>query len=115
MLYNFLELWGPIQAVITISTSKAFKNKDIILSPNEIVYLRQCLDILSIFVKATTKLQAEKWPTLYYIIPLVYQIYTKLDNLQEKYQVSIHLFIILKYILIFIRIMILFAKLLIRE
>ena len=41
---------------MTISNSKAFKNKDIILKQDEINYLQNCLSILSIFVKATTKL-----------------------------------------------------------
>jgi hypothetical protein len=42
--------------VIGLSKSKIFKNKNLFLLDNEIVYLRKVLKILEIFVKATTKL-----------------------------------------------------------
>jgi hypothetical protein len=45
----------------------------------EIIFLKNILDIISIFIKATTKLQAEKYPTTYYIIPEVYKIYNKVN------------------------------------
>ena len=56
MLYNFLALYKPIKSVITISDSKAFKNKKLILEDKEIQFLKNCLEIISIFVIATTKL-----------------------------------------------------------
>jgi hypothetical protein len=59
MLYNFLYLYKPIKSVIFISESKAFKNKSIDLLNKDIVYLEKCLQILNVFVKTTTKLQAE--------------------------------------------------------
>lgn len=92
MLKNFIDLWDPIKAVINASNEKAFKNKDILLSINDIRYLRQVLDILSIFVYATTKLQAEKYPTIYYIIPEVFKIYNKLEKLLNTYKVSLIIF-----------------------
>jgi hypothetical protein len=52
---------------------------------------------VSIFVKATTKLQAEQYPTIYYIIPEVYKIYKKLNDLKTEYKVSLF-FISLKII-----------------
>jgi hypothetical protein len=85
MLKNFLFLYKPIKLVITISDSKVFKNKAILLSDSEIEYLQKTLTIISIFVKATTKLQAEKYPTIYYIIPEVYNIYNKLKKLKEEF------------------------------
>jgi len=47
---------------------------------------------LSIFVKATTKLQADKYPTIYYVVPFIYQIYKRLDEVKEEYKVSTYLF-----------------------
>jgi hypothetical protein len=76
MLKNFLYIYKPIKVVINSSKSKAFKNKSLILIDIEINYLNNILNIISIFVKATTKLQAENYPTIYYIILEVYRIYT---------------------------------------
>jgi hypothetical protein len=88
MLRDFLYIYEPIKVVINSSKSKAFKNKGLILTDIKIIFLKNILDIISIFVKATTKLQAEKYPTIYYIIPEVYKIYNKLDDLKIKYKVS---------------------------
>jgi len=95
MLYNLLALYKPIKSVITISNSKAFKNKNIILIDKEILFLENCLEIVSVFTKATTKLQAEKYPTIYYLIPLIYQIYKKLEALLEKFKVSFYFYFLL--------------------
>ena len=63
--------------VINSFKSKAFKNKALILTNIEIIYLKNILNIISIFIKAITKLQAENYPTIYYIIPEVYnRLYT---------------------------------------
>jgi hypothetical protein len=103
MIKNFLYLYKPIQSVITISDSKVFKNKDILLTNQEIDYLNNCLTILSIFVKATTKLQAEKYPTAYYIIPELYLIYNKLEKAKDTFKnvsnilIFIYLLILIKY------------------
>ena len=101
MLKNFLHLWEPIRAVINSSNSKAFKNKNnLLLGETEIKWLENVLAILAIFVKATTKLQAEKYPTIYYIMPEVYIIYNKLDAFKQQYQVSTYYFkflLFLKY------------------
>ena len=77
MLKEFLNLWPAIKSVINLSDSKVFKkNKDsLLLKDAEITYLEKCLKIFSIFVKATTKLQAENYPTIYYLIPEVYTTY----------------------------------------
>ena len=56
MLKNFIALYSPIQAVITISKSKAFKDKSILLSEIEIKYLIDYLSILFIFTRVTIKL-----------------------------------------------------------
>lgn len=91
MLKEFLNIWPAIKSVINISDSELFKkNKDsLLLKDNDILYLRNCLKIFSIFVKVTTKLQAEKYPTIYYLIPEVYKIYTQLENIQAQLNVSI--------------------------
>jgi hypothetical protein len=90
MLKEFLNLWPAIKSVINLSDSKVFKkNKDsLLLKDAEITYLEKCLKIFSIFVKATTKLQAENYPTIYYLIPEVYTTYTRLENIKTELNVS---------------------------
>ena len=82
-------IYKAIKVVINSSKSKAFKNKSLILIDIEIAYLNNILNILSIFIKATTKLQAENYPTIYYIIPKVYKIYNKLEGFKNSLKVSI--------------------------
>ncbi len=93
MLKDFLYLWLAIKSVINLSESKLFKkNKEsLLLKDIDITYLEKCLKIFSIFVKATTKLQAENYSTIYYLIPEVYSIYTKLDNIKNELNVSKYL------------------------
>lgn len=88
MINNFISLYKPINTVISISKNKAFKDKGLLINEDEIKYLNNTLSILKIFVKAINKLQGDKYPTLYYTIPLVYQIYNSLDNLKLELQVS---------------------------
>jgi hypothetical protein len=92
MLKHFLHIYKAIKVVINSSKSKAFKDKSLILTDIEITYLNNILNIISIFVKATTKLQAENYPTIYYIIPEVYRIYTRLKNLKLNFKVSFNSF-----------------------
>jgi hypothetical protein len=89
MLKNFLHIYEAIKVVINSSKSKAFKNKALILTNIEIIYLNNILNIISIFIKATTKLQAEAYPTIYYIIPEVYKIYNKLEIFKKDFKVLI--------------------------
>jgi len=56
MLRDFLHIYEAIRAVINSSKSKSFKNKNLILTNIEIKYLNNILNIISIFIKATTKL-----------------------------------------------------------
>lgn len=91
MLYNFLILYKPINIVIQNSNNKAFRDKKLIISEEEITYLKNTLLILKVFVKATNKLQADKYPTIYYIIPLIYNIYTQLERIKEELKVSYYL------------------------
>jgi len=88
MLRDFLNIYQAIKVIINNSNSKAFKDKSLILTDIEIIYLNNILNIIFIFVKGTTKLQAEKYPTIYYIIPEVYKIYKKLEDFKEEFQVS---------------------------
>jgi hypothetical protein len=88
MLKDFLHIYKAIEVVINSSKFKAFKNKSLILTNNEIIYLNNILNILSIFIKATTKLQAENYPIIYYIIPEVYKIYIKLESFKDSFKVS---------------------------
>jgi hypothetical protein len=92
MLRDFLYIYKAIEVVILNSKSKAFRNKSIILINNEINYLNNILNIISIFVKTITKLQAENYPTIYYIIPEVYKIYNRLENFKREFKVSFYLF-----------------------
>jgi hypothetical protein len=56
MLKNFLYIYKVIEVVINSSNSKAFKNKNLVLTNIKITYLNNILNIISIFVKAMTKL-----------------------------------------------------------
>jgi hypothetical protein len=56
MLKNFLYIYEPIKVVINSSKSKAFKDKSLILIDIKINYLNNILNIISIFIKAITKL-----------------------------------------------------------
>jgi hypothetical protein len=88
MLKDFIHIYQAIKVVINSLNLKAFKDKSLILTNIEIIYLNNILNIISIFVKAITKLQAEKYPTIYYIIPEVYKIYKKLEDFKTEFQVS---------------------------
>jgi hypothetical protein len=89
MLKDFLYFYNSIKAVINLSKSKAFKQKALLLlTNNELEYIKDCLKIFNIFVKTTTKLQAEKYPTIYYIIPELYSIYIKLKQVRKDLNVS---------------------------
>jgi hypothetical protein len=88
MLRDFLHIYKAIKVVINSSNSKAFKDKNLILIDIELSYLNNILNIISIFIKATIKLQAEKYPTIYYIILKVYKIYKKLEDFKNEFQVS---------------------------
>jgi hypothetical protein len=56
MLKDFLHVYEAIKVVINSSKSKAFKNKGLVLTNIEIIYLNNILNISLIFVKATIKL-----------------------------------------------------------
>jgi len=90
MLRDFLNLWQAIKVVIQLSTSKNFKkNKEsLLLKDNKIEYLKKCLKIFNIFVKASIKLQAEKYPTIYYLIPEIYKIYNRLEAIKQEFNIS---------------------------
>jgi hypothetical protein len=79
MLNRFLHLYPAIQSSIDISKNISNKHR-LNLSIEEIQYLNDCLDIFKIFVKATVKLQADKYPTIQYIYPHIFQIRTRLNE-----------------------------------
>ena len=56
MINNFLNLYKPINIVIQNSNYKAFKNKKLLINNEEILYLKNILLILKVFIKAITKL-----------------------------------------------------------
>jgi hypothetical protein len=93
MLRDFLYIYKAIKVVINSLKSKAFKKQNLLLINIEIIYLNNILNIISIFIKATTKLQAKEYPTIYYIIPEVYKIYNKLENFKKEFKVSFFKFI----------------------
>ena len=68
MLKNFSYIYKAIKVVINNFNSKAFKNKSLILTEIKLIYLNNILNIISIFIKTTTKLQAKSYLTIYYII-----------------------------------------------
>ena len=60
----------------------------LLISDEELIYLKNTLLILKIFVKATNKLQTDKYPTIYYTLPLLYSIYIQLDKVINELKVS---------------------------
>jgi hypothetical protein len=56
ILRDFLYIYKPIKVVINSSKLKAFKNKGLIFINIKIIYLNNILNIVFIFIKATTKL-----------------------------------------------------------
>ena len=56
MLNNFLILYKPINIVMQNSSNKAFKDKKLLITPEEVLYLSNTLIILKVFIKATNKL-----------------------------------------------------------
>ena len=55
MIKNFLYIYKTIYIVITISKNKAFKDKKLLIIEEEIIYLKNTLSILKIFIKAINK------------------------------------------------------------
>jgi hypothetical protein len=92
MLNNYLNLRPAIEVAINRSSAEYFKKNKatLILSAQELNYLENCSKIFSIFIKPTTKLQAEKYPTIYYLLPEIYKLYTKLKALKEEINVSFY-------------------------
>ena len=88
MLKDFLHVYNAIRVIINNFKAKTFKNKSIILTNNKLIYLKNILSIIKIFVKVTTKLKAENYPTIYYIILEVYKIYIKLERFRDSFKVS---------------------------
>lgn len=88
MINNFLPLYIPINTTIDISKNKAFRDKSLKITKEELAYLKTTLSILRVFVKATTKLQGDTYPTIYYTIPFIYSIYSQLEKLKEELVVS---------------------------
>ena len=96
MLERFLDIYRPISNAIETSTTLNEKNRRILrFSEEDIKYLHDCLDIFKIFIYASTKLQAENYPTIQYIYPYIYQIRVKLiEKARDDTLVSIPLFIL---------------------
>jgi hypothetical protein len=101
ILSNYLNLRPAIKVAISRSSAKYFKkNKTIlILSAREFNYLENCSKIFFIFIKSTIKLQAEKYPIIYYLLLEIYKLYIKLDILKREINISFYsyLFILLLY------------------
>ncbi len=97
-----MHLYLAIQNSINISEN--ISNKDQLnLFIEEIQYLNDCLDIFKIFVKATTKLQADKYSTIQYINLYIYQIRARLnEKFDQQFLVSYYLFLNEKKIFILI-------------
>jgi hypothetical protein len=73
---------------MTISKNKAFKDKKLLIIEEEIIYLKNTLNIIKVFVKATNKFQGQKYLIIFCTIPLVYNIYNNLEKLKEEFKVS---------------------------
>ena len=56
MINSFIPLYNPINTTIDLSNNKAFKDKSLKITKDELVYLQNTLLVLKVFVKATNKL-----------------------------------------------------------
>lgn len=96
MLNNFLNLKEPIEIVITTSKAKVFNDKENIrLKEEDYKLLKDYKDIFEVFIKATKKLQGNKYPTIYHSLPLISQIFQNLELIKEKTIVSPYYFILI--------------------
>lgn len=85
MLNNFLNLKEPIEIVIATSKAKIFKDKESIrLKEEDYLVLETYKEIFEVFIKATKKLQGKEYPTLYYSLPLIKQIFQNLSSIEDK-------------------------------
>ena len=89
MINNYIPLYIPINTTIDLSKNKAFKDKSLKITKEELVFLKTTLSILKVFIKATNKLQGDTYPTIYYTIPFIYNIYSQLEKLKEDLVVSL--------------------------
>jgi hypothetical protein len=80
MLKNFISYWESIKAVIYAFEETFKKKEDILFSNSDINYLKLVLYTLSIFIETTTKLKAKNYPIIYYIIPYIYILHSKLKS-----------------------------------
>ncbi|CZS97989.1 uncharacterized protein RAG0_06877 [Rhynchosporium agropyri] len=99
-LSNNTSLWKKIRTIIlglkySGENNRALKSRSfkkyksiLLLSEGELEYIRKCLRIFDIFVKTTTKLQAEKYLTIYYLVPEVYKIYTRPETIRDEYNIE---------------------------
>ena len=56
MINSFINLYNLINTIISISRNKAFKDKNLIIIDKEVLYLKNTLLILKVFIKAINKL-----------------------------------------------------------
>ena len=56
MINNYISLYNPINTTIELSKNKAFKDKSLKITKEELSYLKTTLLVFKIFIKATNKL-----------------------------------------------------------
>lgn len=99
MLRRFLYVYEAIK--LALSASKIKNKNNLSFSDDEIFYFKELLDIFTIFVKATVILQGEKYPTIQYIYPYIFNIRKRLRQKRDNLNlVSFVFFNILKYFIL---------------
>jgi hypothetical protein len=66
----YIYIYEAIRVVITSSKSKAFKDKSLLFTNIKFFFLNNILNNISIFIKATIKLQAENYPIILLLLLL---------------------------------------------
>lgn len=74
-----MNLYQALESAIYLS-DRIDKKQELKFDENEKRFLDDCLEIFKIFIKTTVKLQADKWLTIIYIYPYIYQIRIELEE-----------------------------------
>jgi hypothetical protein len=81
MIERIFVLEKPINAALREMTPN--KDRDLLLSDDEVKQMKDIIDVLSCFYDATLMISGSDYPTISYIIPLMKSIKNSLENLEK--------------------------------
>lgn len=83
MIERILKLYEPINSALLTATNIKNKN-DYLLTEIDKQYLVDYMSIFKIFIKISTFLQGQKYTTIQYIIPYIFQIRRRLLDITNN-------------------------------